>query len=151
MKHTLSLFILLSTGFLLNSSIPKEMQASEIVVVLNPNNPVTSMTAGEVKLIWLRKIKKRWPQLKKNIKPVDRSHSCTERDLFYNKILDMSADEVETYFIQKQYQNAEKPPEKFSSEKEVIDFVSNEPGAIGFVSSAVAHASKDRVRIVFSF
>ena len=115
MKHTLSLFILLSTGFLLNSSTPKEMQGSEIVVVLNPNNPVTSMTAGEVKLMWLRKIKKRWPQLKKNIKPVDRSHSCTERDQFYNKILDMSADEVETYFIQKQYQNAEKPPEKFSS------------------------------------
>lgn len=123
---------------------------SDIVVVINAENPVSSMTAGEVKLMWLRKIKKRWPQLNKNIKPTDRKSKCQERETFYDKVLNMTADEVESYFIQKQYQNAEKPADKFNSDTEIIDFISNEPGAIGFVSAAAAAANKDKVKIVFS-
>lgn len=118
-----------------------------IVIIVNKDNPVSELSISESKLYWLRKIKKRWPDINKNIKPVDRKSSGAEQQHFYKKVLNMSAGDVETYFTQKQYENAEKPQDKFSSDKQILDFVSEEIGAIGYVSSA-ADLSDFNVKIV---
>lgn len=123
--------------------------APEISIIVNKENTITKLTAGEVKLYWLRKIKKRWPDMNKNIKPVDRKSSCSEQEAFYSKVLGMSASDVETYFTQKQYESAEKPQDKFTSDAAVIDFVADEAGAIGFVNTASLTAdAKAKVKVV---
>lgn len=123
--------------------------ASEIAIIVNKENGVEKLSAGEVKLYWLRKIKKRWPDLNKNIKPVDRKSSSPEQDAFYSKVLGMSASDVETYFSQKQYESAEKPQDKFPSDAAIIDFVADEAGAIGFVSTSSLSADvKAKVKVV---
>jgi hypothetical protein len=61
----------------------------------------------------------------------------------------MSASDVETYFTQKQYENAEKPQDKFTSDAAIIDFVAGEPGAIGFVNAAsITAQAKTSVKVV---
>ncbi len=123
--------------------------ASEIAIIVNNENTVDQLTIGEAKLYWLRKIKKRWPDINKNIKPADRKAKCGEQDAFYGTVLGMSASDVETYFTQKQYENAEKPQDKFASDESVIDFVAGEAGAIGFVNvSSLTAAAKSKVKIV---
>ncbi len=123
--------------------------ATEVAVIVSKENSVDKLTAGEVKLYWLRKIKKRWPDLNKNIKPVDRKTKCAEQDAFYSKVLGMSASDVETYFTQKQYESAEKPQDKFPSDASIIDFVAEEAGAIGFVNIASLSAeAKAKVKVV---
>ena len=122
---------------------------TEIAIIVNNENPVENLTAGEVKLYWLRKIKKRWPELNKNIKPADYKSKCGEQDNFYTHVLGMSASDVETYFTQKQYENAEKPQDKFTSDAAIIDFVAGEPGAIGFVNaSSLTAQAKESVKVV---
>ena len=122
-----------------------------IAVIINNDNPVEKLTAGEAKLYWLRKIKKRWPETNKNILPVDRKAKCAERDAFYAKVLNMNADDVESYFSNRQYQNAEKPQDKFASDSDIIEFVSKEVGAIGFVSqSALSGDAKSKVKVVLT-
>jgi ABC-type phosphate transport system substrate-binding protein len=102
-----------------------------------------------VKLYYLRKIKKRWPQLNKNIRPADRKRKCAERDAFYENILGMDDNEVEQYFVNKQIQNAERPQDKFTSEAELIDFVEDEPGAIGYIkASSITPEIRAKVKIV---
>lgn len=121
----------------------------EISIIVNKENTISKLTAGEVKLYWLRKIKKRWPDMNKNIKPVDRKSSCSEQEAFYSKVLGMSASDVETYFTQKQYESAEKPQDKFTSDAAIIDFVADEAGAIGFVNTASLTAdAKAKVKVV---
>lgn len=121
----------------------------EISVIVNKENTLSKLSAGEVKLYWLRKIKKRWPDMNKNIKPVDRKTSCSEQETFYTKVLGMSASDVETYFTQKQYESAEKPQDKFASDNAIIDFVAEEAGAIGFVNTASLSAdAKAKVKVV---
>ncbi|MDQ2657831.1 MAG: hypothetical protein M3Y60_10455 [Bacteroidota bacterium] len=122
---------------------------SEIAIIVNKENPVGQLSAGEAKLYWLRKIKKRWPVVNKNIKPVDRKTSNADQETFYSKVLGMSASDVETYFNEKQYESGEKPQDKFSSDEAIIDFVSQEVGAIGFVNVASLTAeAKTRVKAV---
>jgi hypothetical protein len=123
--------------------------APEIAVILNKENTIEKLSIGEAKLYWLRKIKKRWPDINKNIKPVDRKSGNPEQDAFYSKVLGMSAADVETYFSQRQYEAAEKPQDKFSTDAAIIDFVSEEAGAIGFVNTASLSAeAKAKVKVV---
>lgn len=154
MKKTISIELICSIIILLlmvsiTSFAP--ILDGRIAVIVNNDNPVEKLTAGEAKLYWLRKIKKRWPETNKNILPVDRKTKCAERDAFYAKILNMSADDVESYFSNRQYQNAEKPQDKFTSDSEIIEFVSKEIGAIGFVSqSALSGDAKSKVKVVLT-
>ena len=123
--------------------------ATELAIIINKENPVEKLTAGEAKLYWLRKIKKRWPELNKNIKPVDRKNKNAEQDAFYSKVLGMSAADVETYFNAKQYESGEKPQDKFASDADIIDFVGEEAGAIGFVNAAsLTPEAKAKVKVV---
>lgn len=122
---------------------------TELAIIINKENPVEKLTAGEVKLYWLRKIKKRWPELNKNIKPVDRKTKNAEQDAFYGKVLGMSAADVETYFNAKQYESGEKPQDKLASDADIINFVGEEAGAIGFVNAAsLTPEAKAKVKVV---
>ncbi len=123
--------------------------SSSIVVIVNKENPVTTLSVSETKLYWLRKIKKRWPDINKNIRPADYKSKNGAQTAFYANVLGLSATDVETYFTQKQYESAEKPQDKFSSESELINFVADEVGAIGFVNaSSLTDADKAKVKIV---
>ena len=62
-------------------------QNLDVAIIVNKENTVDKLSAGEVKLYWLRKIKKRWPDLNKNIKPVDRKAGNPEQDAFYSTIV----------------------------------------------------------------
>src|ERR1700749_3204207 len=79
--------------------------AAEIAIIVNKENTIDKLTVGEAKLYWLRKIKKRCPDINKNIKPVDRKSGNAEQDAFYAKVLGMSAADVESYFSQRQYRS----------------------------------------------
>jgi ABC-type phosphate transport system substrate-binding protein len=122
------------------------VQAQEVCVIVNAENPLATLTASQVKLAYLRKINKRWKELNKNIVPVDRKSDTDSRKKFLKDVLQMSADEVSRYFTEREYQNAEAPPVKLASDDEVVSFVENNIGAIGFVpKSAIKSGSKVKI------
>jgi ABC-type phosphate transport system substrate-binding protein len=122
---------------------------TSIAIIINKDNPVSALTAGEVKLYWLRKIKKRWPEINKNIKPADFKARTAAQETFYGTVLKMTGSDVDTYFTQKQYESAEKPQDKLSSNAAMIDFIAGEPGAIGYIeSSALSADDKAKVKVV---
>ena len=142
--------VILPLLILILSSFINAVQQADIVIIVNNGNATSSMSIAEVKLTWLRKIKKRWPD-NKPILPVDRKSKCAEQDEFYSKVLGMNAQEVEGYFTAKQYQNAEKPQDKMVSDAAIIEFVENNPGAIGFVNaSSLSGGNKSRVKAVLT-
>ncbi len=151
MKNILKSYLLLLLVFLATTSfiIPTAKPTGEVVVILNSSNPVVAMTASQVKLTYLRKINKRWKEINKNIVPIDRKSDNEIRKSFLKDVLQMSSDEMSRYFTEREYQNAEAPPVKFSTEEEIIDYVENNIGAIAFVSkSSIKSGSK--VKIVLS-
>jgi len=139
------LVISISSGFI---SSPNAIQ-SDLAVIINADNPVATMTVSQVKLTYLRKINKRWKELNKNIVPLDRKTDCESRKSFLKEVLQMTSDDYSRYFTEREYQNAEAPPVKFSSDDEIIDYVENNIGAIGFVSKN-SIKSGAKVKIVFS-
>ncbi|TAH27068.1 MAG: hypothetical protein EAZ07_02205 [Cytophagales bacterium] len=147
MKKIIYLLII-ALGFSLSFKTPDASEAS-ISIIVNKENPISTLTTGEVKLYWLRKIKKRWPEINKNIKPADRKSNSPEQAAFYKKVLNMTGTDVEAYFTQKQYENAEKPQDKFANDIAIIDFVSEEVGAVGYVNtSSLSGDYKNKVKVI---
>ena len=79
------------------------------VMIVNEANPTAQLTASQVKLIYLRKINKRWKELSKNIVPVDNKSNTECRKIFLGSVLSMTSDEMGRFFTEREYQNAEAP------------------------------------------
>lgn len=152
MKNLFSIVMLISLAGLLMSFDETSASLHEVIVVIvNRENPINSLTASEVKLYYLRKIKKRWPGINKNIRPAELKRKNPERDVFYKAILGMNEDEIVQYFMNKQIQNAEPPQDKFSTEAELINFISEEPGAISYIKeSSLTPEMMTHIKIVFT-
>jgi ABC-type phosphate transport system substrate-binding protein len=108
----------------------------EIAIIINASNPVEKLSGELVKNYWLRRFVKRWKENNTGILPVDRKNKCLERDTFYKHILGLPPDDVEAYLSARQYQNGDSPMQKFMSDQEIINYVSQQPGAIGYVNAA---------------
>lgn len=122
----------------------------EVVIIVNPKNTMETLNPPEVREYWLKRgTKKRWKGFDAAVYPVDRKQKCPEKDFFYKKILDLTFDDVEAYFEAKHYQNAEAPPVKYGTDKEVINYVAEQAGAIGFVNkTSITSEVKPLVKII---
>jgi ABC-type phosphate transport system substrate-binding protein len=145
------LAVLLGTLFIGPSEKTQpDKPATELVVIVNKDNPVEKLSVPEVRLYWMRRgIQKTWPTLKTTVLPVDRKGTCPEKSIFYKSIIKLSESETEAYFAAKQYQSAETPPVKLASDNEVIEYVADNKAGLGFVNLAsLSDATKRSVKIV---
>jgi len=150
-KHSIFCLLIALLGFPV-TAFRTAPAAGEFAVVINRENTIDALTTSEAKLYYLRKLKKRWTNINKNIRPVDRKAACPEQNAFYTRILGMPATDVEKYFTDRQLQNAERPPDKFANDAEVINFVTAEPGAIGYVNArSLSGENKEKVKVVLQF
>ena len=146
--------IILVGMVILTSFAPRneKMAAVEVVVIVNGENPIEKLFPTEIRNYWMKRgTFKAWTSTKAVVMPVDRKGQSPEKSLFYKKIISLSEADVESYFSAKQYQNAENPPVKFSSDREIIDYVSENKGAIGFVNAAsISSDTKVKVKIAYT-
>jgi ABC-type phosphate transport system substrate-binding protein len=145
---TITASFLLACGLFLTSFA--NTLGDGFAMIVNEANPVATMTASQAKLIYLRKINKRWKELSKNIVPVDNKSNAECRKSFLANVVGMSSDEMGRFFTEREYQNAEAPPVKTDSDASTIDYVENNPGAIAFVSKASIKPGQ-KVKIVLEF
>ncbi len=103
------------------------------VIVLNKKNPVASLTAEQVKEIYLGE-KLRWDD-NVPIHIVDYNSSYPTRINFTNNILGLSIARVNKMWIKLSLAGSSIPPKILRSEAEVVENVSNDPSAIGYVES----------------
>ncbi len=106
---------------------------ADFLVIVHPENPTRSMDYLEVSDMFLTKTKK-WGD-KTVVRPVDLKAGSPIRDSFSKEIHQKSVASVESFLHQQIFSGRAKPPLVVASDAEVVDFVSKNPGAIGYVSS----------------
>jgi ABC-type phosphate transport system substrate-binding protein len=119
------------------------VNADEIVVITGLQTPLKNASIKQLKNIFLRKSllsesRLRWIPL--NLKPDD-----PLRVAFSKSLLNRDPDDLEAYWNEQYFQGIT-PPYVVSSEEAMLRFVSNTPGAIGYI--APCHLDK-RVQEVF--
>jgi len=136
-KVILSLVGFLFLGF--GAAIAQEQ--SDFVVIVNPENPVKTMSYTEVADAFLTK-NTSWPDHEEFL-PVNLESTSSLRADFSKTILEKSVAAVDAFVNRQLFSGRAKPPLVVKTEAEVIDFVRKNKGAIGYVSSS---AQLDGVR-----
>ena len=126
------------------------MQNNGGVIIVHTSNPSATLSPGQVKLLYTRKVKRLWPN-NKPIKPAGYKGKLPIQTGFYARVLSMEEAEVQQYFKQRQFANSESMPSEVANESEMINYVSENEGAIGYVSATAAEAVKDRVKVICTF
>ena len=147
-KRMTAILFFAGTCSLLSFSPHPKAPKVEIAIIINAANPVNKMGADFVKNHWLRRFVNRWKETNKGILPADHKTKSPEQDLFYNAVLGLSSDAAESYLSARQYQSGHKPPEKFATDADVINYVGNEIGGIGYVSAASVSEKDNNVKVI---
>lgn len=107
--------------------------AADFKVVVNDANPVDGLDEDELSRIFLKKTT-RWPN-GSAVLPVDGSPDSAVRESFSRAVHDKEVPWIKSYWQRQIFSGRETPPPELASARDVLDYVSRTPGAIGYVDT----------------
>ncbi len=130
--------------------MPLRAWAEEIVIIVNAENPVSSLTPHEVKKYLLKEAIS-WPHGKK-VRSVDRQGSPPERKVFLKTIVKMNTDQLEKYWVGQRYSKGVPLPPKLSGDRQIIEYVESFSGGISYVNAkSLSEGQGSGIKIVATF
>ncbi len=111
---------------------PVGAQGASFRVVVNSSNGLSAMSRAELARLFLKKATS-WPD-GKAAAPVDLVESAPARRAFTRAVLERDVAAVRAHWQQQIFSGRGVPPPEKSTDAEVLAFVRNNPGAVGYVS-----------------
>ena len=121
-------------GLLLGLGFGAEAQPG-FQIVIHSSSPISSMPQEAVSRLFLKK-DTTW-STGSEVLPVDQARDSTVRNAFSEAIHGRGTTQIQHYWQQQLFSGAAVPPPELASDTAVIDFVKDNPGAIGYVSQGV--------------
>ena len=117
--------------------------AADLVVIVNPASGVEKMSRDEVTAIFMGRAKK----LPSGITalPIDQNASGPDKARFYGELINKELSEVNSYWARLIFSGQGSPPRQADNAAEVLEIVSGNKGAIGYVPR---NAADRRVKII---
>ena len=129
-KFLLSVLFLAIIGF--GFSSPGVVMAEDIVVIGNRSVPASQLSAGEIKKIYLGK-KKVWSNGLKVVFVKLGKGDVSKK--FLKKYVKKNQGMFDKYWKKKMFTGSGTPPIVFDKEKDLVKYVSETKGAVGYVSA----------------
>jgi ABC-type phosphate transport system substrate-binding protein len=130
-KKSLGVFLFLAiAGMAL--SFPGPSLASDLVMIGNRSVPVSELSQEDIQNIYLGK-KKNWDNGMKIMVATLVDGAVTDK--FLKDYVKKNSNTFDTYWKKQIFTGGGKPPVKFDKEKDLVEYVSSNKGALGYVSS----------------
>lgn len=120
-------------------------EEAEFKVVVHKENSLSSISKSKLSKIFLKKEKK-WEN-GKTIIPVDQADTSKVTLTFAEMVHKRNIATLKTYWQMLLFSGRSKPPIKKNNDKEVIEFVKNNPNAIGYISSEIEISDVKELKI----
>ncbi len=118
---------------------------AEVAVIVGAAN-ANSVAGSDVSRIFLGKLKKFGDG--SSVTPVNLAAGSPVREAFEKNALGKSSSQIKAYWSKQVFSGKGKPPKELGSDADVINFVSSNPGAIGYVD---AGSVNDSVKVIANF
>jgi ABC-type phosphate transport system substrate-binding protein len=106
---------------------------ARFLVVVNAGNPATSITREQLSQIFLKRVDT-WPN-GAQAEPVDLAPSAAPRVAFTTMVHHKAVGAVRAFWQQQIFSGRDVPPPEKDSEREVVAFIKEHVGAVGYVSA----------------
>ena len=107
-------------------------ESGRFKVIVNASNPTAEMPRKQVERVFLKKLEK-WPNGFR-ITVVDQNVNEPARKAFSEEVLRKASSAVEAYWTKLIFSGMGSPPLKLATDAEIMSFVGNNVGSIGYVS-----------------
>ena len=128
--YKLSIIFILLFIFMQASVFSQSLNGFKLIV--NSENPVETMSIDQISKTFFKKIS-HWENGAR-IMPVDLTNSSTIRVSFSKSVLGKNVSAVKAFWQKQIFSGRGVPPPEKRNEKDVLQFVSENLGAIGYVS-----------------
>jgi ABC-type phosphate transport system substrate-binding protein len=125
-------FLFVATMLLLTAQTRSSAQQGYRIIV-HLTHTVDSVPKSKVSQLLLKKVSK-WEDGTK-VQPVDLESKSPVRAAVSRDVHGRSVSSIKIYWQRQIFSGREVPPPEFDNEAQVIDFVSKNPGSIGYVSA----------------
>jgi ABC-type phosphate transport system substrate-binding protein len=112
---------------------------AEILVVVNPQNSLQTLSKEDVARMYLGKVKN-FPN-GSAVAALDQHKDSSVREEFYHKICDKSPSQVSSYWSRLIFTGKGVPPRALDSEAAVKEWVATHPDSIAYIDAAAVDAS----------
>jgi ABC-type phosphate transport system substrate-binding protein len=112
-------------------------------IIVNPNNPITSVDRDFVRDAYLKKTTE-WGN-GAALRPIDLAPRFPQRDRFTQEVVHKTPSQLKSYWNQQIFSGKGVPPPEADSVDDVIGYVLEHPGAVGYVP---ASADPGRAKVV---
>ena len=117
--------------FLLLLTAVGKLNAGNIVVIINRDNPLEKLTRHQVVDLYMGR------QLVfadgTSALPLDQAMQTRERAVFYRKLLNKRVAEINAYWARLLFTGRATPPRSMNNSEEILRTVRNNPSAIGYI------------------
>jgi ABC-type phosphate transport system substrate-binding protein len=124
---------------------PSFTQDASLTVISNPKGCPSSLKQSELRSIFLGE-KQRWRNGEKILIALMKTNTSAGKQVC-ERVYDMSADELNKYWLQLVFQGKAQAPTVFTSESELQAFIAENPGAIGILIQPPVAANTQVVMI----
>ncbi len=125
---------ILITLLILFVTIIIAQESKSYKIIVNDSNPINTITKKDLAKIFLKKLTK-WEN-GTTILPVDQLETSPVREAFSKDILKKTIAATKAFWQEQIFSGRGVPPPEKASDKEVIDYIKANPGAIGYISDS---------------
>ena len=129
----------------LASSIFTAQIQAEVVVIVNPDNPIISLSKKDVQRLFLGRMHK-FPESDRKVESVDSLEGGSDYNSFYSSIIKMSKSKLKRYRAYYLFSGKGRLPTQMKNSKSILEYVSNTRNAIAYIDEKDI---TDRVKIVY--
>ncbi|MBV2235683.1 MAG: hypothetical protein KUL75_09085 [Sterolibacterium sp.] len=126
----------ITLSLVLSLSNASAWSATDLVVIVNPASGVEHISRDEVTAIFMGRTKK----LPSGITalPIDQVASNRDKARFYAELINKELAEINSYWARLIFSGQASPPRQADNAAEVIEIVSSNKGAIGYIPRSAA-------------
>jgi len=121
-------------------------QEGSYKVIAHPDVEESALSRSQVSSLLLKK-SNRWPDSNQQAKPIDLDSSSSVREAFSQDIHRRSISNIKNYWQRQIFSGRDLPPPEAKSDAEVLRYVQDTPGAIGYVSSSASTSGVKVLRV----
>lgn len=144
MKYVI--FLMLCVGILGFNNLLLADEPGEFQVIVHASNPHFNLTKEEISNLFLKKLT-RWKKTSELVYPVDLLENSPVREQFSKKIHGKKIAAIKAYWQQQIFSGREIPPLEKKSDQEVLKYIEQKAGAIGYVSTS-ANITQCEVKVI---
>jgi ABC-type phosphate transport system substrate-binding protein len=147
------LFVLAPLGFVLALSCLTALSrvaragdaAADFRIIVHPANASQSVSRDFMADAFLKKVT-RW-ESGETIRPLDQRPGAAVRRAFTDSVLKRTVSAVRSYWQQRIFSGRDVPPPELDSDENVIAYVAQNPGAVGYVSGSAKLGGTRELRL----